>query len=171
MKVRNKHQYDEKFSTEYYEFPEITYEDLMQKRIINVLLICSPYDAFMLEEDGRINEKIFLEYTSKNLRYPPKFTKASSSEEAYSLLEEKNFDLVITMLHVGKIDAFEMASQVKKRFPKIPIVVLTHFSREVSLKLASEDMSSIDYVFSWLGNASLLVGIIKLLEDLSLIHI
>jgi len=165
MSRNEKPQYKEEYSTEYYEFPEITYEDLMQKRIINVLLICSPYDAFMLEEDGRINEKIFLEYTSKNLRYPPKFTKASSSEEAFALLEEKDFDLVITMLHVGKIDAFEMASNVKKRFPKIPIVVLTHFSREISMKLANEDLSSIDYVFSWLGNASLLVAIIKLLED------
>ncbi|HSV76123.1 MAG TPA: PEP/pyruvate-binding domain-containing protein [Bacteroidales bacterium] len=157
--------YDEKFSTEHYDFPEIAYEHLMQKRIINVLLICSNYDAFMLEEDGRINEKIFLEYTSKNLRYPPKFTKASSSEEAFGLLEEKDFDLIITMLNVGKIDAFEMAQKIKKRYPKTPIVVLTHFSREVSMKLANEDMSSIDYVFSWLGNPGLLVGIIKLLED------
>jgi len=159
------YKYNEKFSTEHYDFPEIAYENLMQKRIINVLLICSNYDAFMLEEDGRINEKIFLEYTSKNLRYPPKFTRASSSEEAFGLLEVKDFDLIITMLNVGKIDAFEMAKTIKKRYPKTPIVVLTHFSREVSMKLANEDLSSIDYVFSWLGNPSLLVGIIKLLED------
>lgn len=137
----------------------------MQERIINVLLICSNYDAFMLEEDGRINEKIFLEYTSKNLRYPPQFTHASSSEKAFELLEKKKFDLVITMLNVGKIDAFEMAKKVKRRFTNIPIVVLTHFSREVSLKLASEDLSSIDYVFCWLGNPGLLLAIIKLLED------
>lgn len=165
MTLKSKYKYNEQFATDHYEFAEIAYEDLMQKRIINVLLICSNYDAFMLEEDGRINEKIFLEYTSKNLRYPPQFTKASSSEEAFDLLEEKEFDLVITMLNVGKIDAFEMAKKVKKRYPKIPIVVLTHFSREVSMKLAYEDLSGIDYVFSWLGNSSLLLAIIKLLED------
>ncbi len=165
MDALTKYKYDERFATDSYEFKEITYEDLMQRRIINVLLICSNYDAFMLEEDGRINEKIFLEYTSKNLRYPPQFTKASSSVEAFRLLEEKHFDLVITMLNVGKIDCFEMAKQVKKRHPKIPIVVLTHFSREVSMKLRHEDLSSIDYVFSWLGNAGLLLAIIKLLED------
>ncbi len=157
--------YDVEFSTERYEFKEIDHEKLMQERIINVLLICSNYDAFMLEEDGRINEKIFLEYTSKNLRYPPQFTQASSSEMAFELLEKKKFDLVITMLNVGKIDAFEMAKQVKEKYPKIPIVVLTHFSREVSQKLANEDLSSIDYVFSWLGNTGLLLAIIKLLED------
>ncbi len=161
----SKYKYNAQFSTEHYEFREISYQDLMQKRIINVLLICSNYDAFMLEEDGRINEKIFLEYTSKNLRYPPQFTQASSSEEAFELLKEKDFDLVITMLNVGKIDAFEMARKVKSRFPKIPIVVLTHFSREVTMKLANEDLSSIDYVFCWLGNPGLLLAIIKLLED------
>ncbi len=165
MSAITKYHYDEKYATDSYEFKEITYEDLMQKRIINVLLICSNYDAFMLEEDGRINEKIFLEYTSKNLRYPPQFTQASSSEQAFDLLEKKDFDLVITMLNVGKIDCFEMAKKVKERHPKIPIVVLTHFSREVSLKLRNEDLSGIDYVFSWLGNAGLLLAIIKLLED------
>ncbi len=165
MNAISKYKYDEKYATDSYEFKEITYEDLMQKRIINVLLICSNYDAFMLEEDGRINEKIFLEYTSKNLRYPPQFTQASSSEEAFELMEEKDFDLVITMLNVGKIDCFEMAKRVKERHPKIPIVVLTHFSREVSMKLRDEDLSGIDYVFSWLGNAGLLLAIIKLLED------
>jgi CheY-like chemotaxis protein len=161
----SKYKYNERYATDTYEFREISYQDLMQRRIINVLLICSNYDAFMLEEDGRINEKIFLEYTSKNLRYPPQFTQASSSEEAFELLKDKDFDLVITMLNVGKIDAFEMAKKVKKRYPKIPIVVLTHFSREVSMKLANEDLSSIDHVFSWLGNSSLLLAIIKLLED------
>ncbi len=165
MTFQSKYKYDERYSTDTYEFKEISYEYLMQKRIINVLLICSNYDAFMLEEDGRINEKIFLEYTSKNLRYPPQFTQASSSEEAFKLLGNKDFDLVITMLNVGKIDCFEMAKRVRKRYPGIPIVVLTHFSREVSIKLKNEDLSSIDYVFSWLGNAGLLLAIIKLLED------
>ncbi len=162
---QTKYKYNELFATDRHEFNEISYQDLMQERIINVLLICSNYDAFMLEEDGRINEKIFLEYTSKNLRYPPQFTQASSSEKAFELLEKKKFDLVITMLNVGKIDAFEMAKKVKKRYAKIPIVVLTHFSREVTMKLANEDMSSIDYVFCWLGNPGLLLAIIKLLED------
>lgn len=165
IESRSKYKYNELFATDRYEFTDISYQELMQQRIINVLLICSNYDAFMLEDDGRINEKIFLEYTSKNLRYPPQFTQASSSEQAFEFLEQKSFDLVITMLNVGKIDAFEMAKKVKSRFPKTPIVVLTHFSREVTMKLANEDLSSIDYVFCWLGNPGLLLAIIKLLED------
>ncbi len=162
---QSKYKYNKLFATDRHEFTEISYQSLMQQRIINVLLICSNYDAFMLEEDGRINEKIFLEYTSKNLRYPPQFTQASSSEKAFELLETKKFDLIITMLNVGKIDAFETAKKIKRRYTDIPIVVLTHFSREVTMKLANEDLSSIDYVFCWLGNPGLLLAIIKLLED------
>ena len=164
-KSYTKHNYNELYSTDSYEFNDISYQYLMQERIINVLLICSNYDAFILEEDGRINEKIFLEYASKNFRYPPQFTQVSSSEKAFELLEKKKFDLVITMLNIGKIDAFEMAKKVKKSYTDIPIVVLTHFSREVSMKLINEDLSSIDYVFCWLGNPGLLLAIIKLLED------
>jgi len=160
-----KSNYNEEFATDKHYFSDISFNKLMQKRINNVLLVCSTYDAFMLEEDGRINEKIFNEYTSLNLRYPPQFSRASSSAMAFDLLGRNHYDLVITMLNIGKVDAFELANKIKKNYPDKPIVVLTHFSREVSLKLANEDLSSIDYVFSWLGNSSLLLAIIKLIED------
>ena len=160
-----KYNYNEEFSTENHYFSDISFNKLMQKRINNVLLVCSTYDAFMLEEDGRINEKIFNEYTSLNLRYPPQFSRASSSAMAFDLLARNHYDLVITMLNIGKVDAFELANKIKKTYPDKPIIVLTHFSKEVSLKLANEDLTSIDYVFSWLGNSSLLLAIIKLIED------
>jgi CheY-like chemotaxis protein len=160
-----KYNYNEEFSTENHYFSDISFNKLMQKRINNVLLVCSTYDAFMLEEDGRINEKIFNEYTSLNLRYPPQFSRASSSAMAFDLLGRNHYDLVITMLNIGKVDAFELANKIKKTYPDKPIIVLTHFSKEVTLKLANEDLSSIDYVFSWLGNSSLLLAIIKLIED------
>ncbi len=148
-----------------YDFDEISFDKLMQQRIINVLLICSNYDSFTLEEDGRINEKIFNEYVSLNLRYPPQFTRVSSYEQTFESLEKFEYNLIITMLNIEDIDAFELANKIKRRFPNKPIVVLTHFSREVSMKLANEDLSSIDYVFSWLGNTSILLAIIKLIED------
>ena len=160
-----KYNYNEEFSTENHYFSDISFNKLMQKRINNVLLVCSTYDAFMLEEDGRINEKIFNEYTSLNLRYPPQFSRASSSAMAFDLLARNHYDLVITMLNIGKVDAFELANKIKKTYPDKPIIVLTHFSKEVSIKLANEDLTSIDYVFSWLGNSSLLLAIIKLIED------
>lgn len=146
-------------------FTETPFNNLMIKRINTVLLICSKYDAFILEGDGRIEEQIFNEYVSLNLRYPPHFIQVSKAEEALKILQEDSIDLVITMLDVGDMDVFEFAKKIKSDYPLKPIVVLTPFSREVSMKLDKGDLSSIDYVFSWLGNADIMLAIIKLIED------
>jgi CheY-like chemotaxis protein len=144
---------------------DTSFDKLMQKRIYRVLLICSSYDAFMLEEDGRIDEQIFNEYVSLNLRYPPVFVQAHSAREVLRVLQEDRIDLIISMLNISDMDAFNLAKLLKSRYPEIPIVVLTPFSREVSVRLQKEDLSAIDYVFCWLGNADLLLAIIKLIED------
>ena len=154
-----------KFDLEHYFFRDTSFDHLMQRRIQHVLLICSTYDAFILEEDGRINETIFQEYVSLNLRYPPVFFKAHSTEEAFMYLDRGNIDLVINMLSITDSNSFELSREIKKRFSQIPIVILTPFSKEVSSKLAHEDLGVIDYVFSWLGNPRILVGVIKLIED------
>ena len=151
--------------TDTYYFADTSFNLLMQKRIRKVLLICSGYDFFILEEDGRIDEQIFNEYVSLSLRYPPVFVHADSAKKALSLLENNNFDLIIEMLSISDVGTFDLAKQLKAVYSHIPIVVLTHFSREVSLKLENEDLSAIDHVFCWLGNANLLLAIIKLIED------
>lgn len=152
-------------NTEKYNFATTAFEQLMKRRILNVLLICSKYDAFLLEEDGRIEEQIFDEYSKLNLRYPPKFFQVTSADEAFNMLSSKPIDLIITMLNIEGMDPFSLATRIKEVYSNIPIVVLTPFSREVSLKLSREDLSSIDYVFSWLGNADIMLAIIKLIED------
>ncbi len=141
------------------------FAELMNKRIYNVLLIATKYDAFMLEDDGRVDEQIFNEYTALSLRYPPRFTQVTNEREALAALEDRNFELVIVMPNMDNRDIFAAAKEIKRRYPSIPIVVLTPFSKEVSRRVEGEDLSSIDYVFSWLGNAELLVAIIKLIED------
>lgn len=147
------------------DFSDTSFNLLMQKRIHKVLLIASSYDSFMLEEDGRIDEQIFNEYVSLNLRYPPIFILASSAEKAFEIMKTDNIDLVISMLRIGSSDTFSFARSIKTLYPEIPIVVLTHFSREVTVRLEKEDLGAIDYVFCWLGNADLLLAIIKLIED------
>ncbi len=119
----------------------------------------------MLEEDGRIDEQIFNEYVSLNLRYPPTFIQANTSLEALEILENQEIDLVIEMLNIADIDPFVLAKKIKANYEEIPIVVLTHFNREVSLRIEKEDLTAIDYVFCWLGNTDLLLAIIKLIED------
>lgn len=144
---------------------DTAFQNLMQRRIYNVLLIASPYDAFMMEEDGRIEEQLYFEYTSLNLSSPPRVAQASSYEDAYELLTTKSFDLIIAMPGNDIGQTFREAKTIKQLHPDIPFIVLTPFSREVSRRLANEDFSGVDYVFSWLGNVDLLLAIIKLMED------
>lgn len=144
---------------------DTSFANLMNKRILNVLLIATRYDAFMLEDDGRIDEQIFNEYTSLSLRYPPRFTQVSTEEEAVSVLSQIHFDLVICMPNMDNTDIFATANHIKSLYADIPIIVLTPFSREVTKRISKVNLSSFDYIFSWLGNAQLLLAIIKLLED------
>ena len=146
-------------------FKDTSFANLMNKRIYNVLLIATKYDAFMLEDDGRVDEQIFNEYTSLSLRYPPRFTQVTTEEEALAELKDRNFELIICMPNMDNRYIFAAATEIKIHYPNIPIVVLTPFSKEVSKRIANEDLSAIDYVFSWLGNAELLLAIIKLIED------
>ena len=148
-----------------YYFSDTSFDNLMRKRIYHVLLIASAYDAFMLEDDGRIDEQIFNEYVSLNLRYPPQFIIATTTERALEILATESIDLIITMLNVESTGTFDLAKTFKKRYPSKPIVVLTPFSREVSLRISQEDLSVIDYIFCWLGNPDILLAIIKLIED------
>ena len=144
---------------------DTAFQDLMQKRIFNVLLVASPYDAFMMEEDGRIEEQLYFEYVALNLSSPPRVTRVSTIPEALEKLREKHFGLAIVMPGVDISETFAGARAMKELKPTLPIVVLTPFSKAVSRTLANEDLSGIDYVFSWLGNVDLLLAIIKLMED------
>lgn len=144
---------------------DTAFADLMQRRIFNVLLVATPYDAFMMEEDGRVEEQVYFEYVSLHLSSPPRFTKAATWGEAHELLATKKFDLIIAMPGVDVSETFTQARRIKAADPEIPIVVLTPFSKEVSRRLHNEDLSAVDYVFSWLGNVDLILAIIKLLED------
>ena len=144
---------------------DTSFQDLMQRRIFNVLLVASPYDAFMMEEDGRVDEQLYNEYVALNLSSPPRITRVAHISEALAAMEQKNFDLVIAMPGMDISETFIGAKAIKAVHPNVPIVVLTPFSKEVSRRLQHEDFSGIDYVFSWLGNVDLLLAIIKLLED------
>ena len=148
-----------------FRFRDTPFVQLMNKRIYNVLFIASQYDMFILEDDGRVDEQIFNEYTSLNLRYPPRFTQVSSFDEALILLQTNRYELVICMPNIDNNDFFELAKLIKEKYPMIPVVMLTPFSKTVSKVFEKEDLSGVDYLFSWLGNSDLLLAIIKLIED------
>lgn len=144
---------------------DVSFVNLMMRRIYNVLIVANPYDAFMLEDDGRVEEKIYNEYMELGLRYPPTFTQVSTTEEAAEVLKTTNIDLVICMPGNADNDAFDVARNIKEKFPNIHCVVLTPFSHGITKRMQDEDLSIFDYVFCWLGNTNLILSIIKLIED------
>lgn len=144
---------------------DVTFVNLMTRRIYNVLIVANPYDAFMLEDDGRVEEKIYNEYMELGLRYPPTFTQVSTIEEAEEVMSTTHIDLVICMPGNADNDAFSVARAIKAQRPNVRCVVLTPFSHGITKRMENEDLSIFEYVFCWLGNTNLILSIIKLIED------
>lgn len=144
---------------------DVTFLNIMTRHIYNVLIVANPYDAFMLEDDGRVEEKIYDEYMALGLRYPPTFIQVSTTEEAEQVLTTTAIDLVICMPGNADNDAFTVARAIKTKFPEIHCIVLTPFSHGITRRMENEDLSIFDYVFCWLGNTNLILSIIKLIED------
>lgn len=153
-------------TTQQVNYQGTDYHNLMQRRIKKIMLICSSYDGYILEEDGRIETQINHEYIDLNLSNPPSFTRVSSTIEALELLgREDGFDLIISMYNVGELDVFAFAKIVKRDWTDIPVVLMTNFSKDLYRRIEGEDRSGIDYMFTWHGNADLIIAIIKIIED------
>lgn len=138
----------------------------MRHRIKRILMICSNYDAFTLEEDGRIESQIVSEYRELNLSNPPTFVWANSSSEAGGILEEDpEIDMIICMYNERDKGVFDFAAGLRRRGSLIPFIMLIHYSKAVRQRIFENDRSGIDFVFSWHGNADLILAIVKLIED------
>lgn len=142
------------------------FQNLMRHRITNILLVSSPYDLYLFEEDGRLYELIRNEYHGLNLSHSPELTRVSSGQEAIDLAkDEGRFDLIITTMHIENISALNFARLVKESGLKIPIVLLAHDNRELQSLLMRPESSLFETVFVWTGDFRILIGIIKCLED------
>ncbi|MCG8471679.1 MAG: phosphoenolpyruvate synthase/pyruvate phosphate dikinase [Desulfobacterales bacterium] len=139
--------------------------ELMPKKITEILLVSSLYDACIMEEDGRLSEKIINEYRGLNLSRPPRLTWVSTAEEALELLETRSFDMVVTMLRLVDMDAFTLGSEIKRRCPKIPVILLTHSPLPSQFDPVRSKSRGIDKMYVWTGNADILLALIKCEED------
>ncbi len=141
-------------------------ESLMRSRIRKILMICSNYDAFALEEDGRIENQVRSEYRELNLSNPPKFIWANSSQQAREIVSsETEVDMIICMFNEQDKGIFPFASELKEEGRGIPFVLLIHYSKAVRQRVLESPRPGVDFVFSWHGNADLILAIVKLLED------
>ncbi|MHC1691675.1 MAG: PEP/pyruvate-binding domain-containing protein [Sphaerochaetaceae bacterium] len=142
------------------------FEDLMLKHIYRIILVCSEYDQFLIEEDGRVEEELFREYTQLGLSNPPKFTYARDKQEVIDLLATNSFDLVITMLELGNTSVLDLTVSIKKQYPAIPVIALSPSpAHRVSQDIKKRNVPDVDYLYYWQGNANLFLAMVKLLED------
>ena len=140
------------------------FQDLMLHRIHDILLVSSPYDAFILEEDGRLTEQILHEYLGMNLSYAPRVWQANTASYAMDLLSRRSVDLVIIMMRISDMDFITFGQQIKKMYSKKPIIFLAFDESEI--KQLPEDYSKfMDNVFVWTGNSNVFPAIIKYIED------
>lgn len=149
-----------------YEPQFVVFHDLMKFRVREILLVSSFYDAFVLEEDGGLSERIFSEYIDLNLRFIPRITRVSSAEAALEAIRESHYDMVITMTRISDMDLFKFGQTVKEIVPGMPVVVLTYEWVTVDFLIKIRGVKSIDKVFYWTGDTRMLLAIIKYIEDL-----
>src|SRR5210317_1321450 len=142
------------------------FHELMAKKIREVLLVSTPYDAWIMEEDVRLSERIIHEYRGLNLSNPPRFTWVATAGEALAALDKKKFDLVITMLHLADMDAFMLGRKIKNKDANLPVILLTHSAMpsEESTRVLTQP-PGIDRTFVWSGDTDILVALVKSAED------
>ncbi len=141
------------------------FHELMAKKVRKILLVSSLYDACIMEEDGRLSERIIHEYRGLNLSQPPRISWVSSAEEAFSALDANMFDMVIIMPRLADMDAFSLGQKIKNRIPDLPVILLTHSALASDFVPEQTHHKGIDQVFVWSGNADILLALIKSVED------
>jgi len=142
------------------------YQDLMRHRIMDILLVSSPYDTFILEEAGELSERMLGEFRNLDLHYAPGLASVASGAEALRLArEQRRVNLIVTTPHLHDMDAAELARRVRAEGLDVPVVLLAWDTRELAEFRARVDTSAIERVFLWQGDARTLVTIVKSVED------
>jgi CheY-like chemotaxis protein len=141
------------------------FENLMPFKVHNILLVSSLYDSFILREDGRLNELLIDQSLDLSPEHVPGITHVSSCAEAAELARSQQFNLIVTNLTVGDMNAAQLASDVKRAGLDVPVVVLGYDYREIKNFVARNPVTDIERIFLWQGNARILIAIVKYIED------
>lgn len=141
------------------------FHDLMRFRVREILLVSTPYDAFVLEEDGRLSEQIFSEFLDLNLQFVPRIKRVASAEEAFTALKKRMYDLIITMPHIADMNPIEFGRRIKEKYKNKPVVMLTYDTVSNDIVEEIRKTKFIDRVFFWSGDSKIFLAIIKYVED------
>ncbi|MFQ5526708.1 MAG: PEP/pyruvate-binding domain-containing protein [Thermoanaerobaculia bacterium] len=143
----------------------LRFHDLTPYRVREVLLVSSPYDAFILEEDGQLTEQVFFEYRKVSASSPPRFTHVRTDRAAFAALRERRFDLILVMASLSGMGVNAFGRRVKELRPGRPVVFLAIDDRELDQAREAVDPEVIDGTFLWRGDPRILLAITKYIED------
>jgi len=142
------------------------FENVMPFRVQDILLVSSVYDSFILREDGRLNELLIGESLELNLQQIPGIAHVSSGAEALAMARQQpRFNLIVTNLEVGDMDAAQLAREIKAAGLDIPVVVLAYDYREIKRFIQRNPVTDLEWIFLWQGNVRILISIVKYVED------
>jgi hypothetical protein len=147
-----------------FKFGEDNFHNLMRSKVSEILLVSTFYDAFIFEQDGRLSQQIYGEYQQLNLSTAPRITNVPTGKEAIEILQDKSFDMVITMSKIGEVCPYDLSKYVKSEFPDTPVLLLVNSTEELA-DFEPENLQHIDEVFLWNGNSKLFIAMIKCMED------
>lgn len=141
------------------------FHELMAFKVQEILLVSSPYDAYIMEEDGSMASRIINEYHGLNLSQPPRITTAATADQALTLLGKDHFDLVVTMPHLGGMDGCVFGSKVRKKHPDTPVFLLAHSVRDAINQVEGLNQPCFDNTYIWCCDSDIMLAIVKSAED------
>ncbi|MEJ2640699.1 MAG: PEP/pyruvate-binding domain-containing protein [Desulfosarcinaceae bacterium] len=141
------------------------FHELMGHKVLDILLVASPYDAYILEEDGSLAAKIIHEYSGLNLSRPPRLKREASAEGALAAIERQRFDLVLAMPNPDDLNTYLLGQAIKERQAELPVILLAHSIKGLPIPPDPEAAAGVDEIFIWSGDADLLLAIVKSVED------
>lgn len=142
------------------------FESLIPFRVQDILLVSSLYDSFILREDGRLSELLIGQSLELDLQQVPGITHVSSGAQALDLVRSQpRFNLIVTNLSLGDMDADDLARRVRAAGLDVPVVVLAYDYAEIKRFLSRSSPHEIERVFLWQGNSRILAAIVKQVED------
>ncbi len=142
------------------------FQNLMQFKVQEILLIATHYDAYTIEEEGAFFERIFGEYLQLNLYTAPRIKSVHSEAEALKSLQERKCQIIIIMAGLDKKTPVAMSENLKKQAPDIPIVMLVNNNSDLAyFKAEGIESKFIDRVFVWNGDLKVFLAITKYVED------
>ncbi len=148
-----------------YKYDNQIFQDLMPFRVREILLVATIYNAYILEQEDLLTEKLFGEYSQLNLSNAPRITSVTCSEDAIAKIQESDYQMIILTMQIEQSNPFELSRKIKAIRPNIPILLLFNQNSDLLCLNQEDKLRTIDGVFVWNSDPKIFVAMTKYIED------